>query len=68
MLVDGHDVMGALSLRPGPVVGELLALIDEARAVGQVDTREEAISLARSALESGSVGAGARPDRHGADR
>jgi poly(A) polymerase len=45
-LVDGRALMAALGLTPGPRVGELLAAIAEARALGDVDTREEALAYA----------------------
>jgi poly(A) polymerase len=47
-LVDGTALMAALNLEPGPDVGRLLAAIDEAQAVGELSTPEEAIALARS--------------------
>lgn len=48
-LLDGHELMDALDLRPGPEVGRLLRLIEEAQAAGEVGTREEALALAREA-------------------
>jgi tRNA nucleotidyltransferase/poly(A) polymerase len=45
--VDGHDLMRALDLEPGPEVGRLLALLREAVAAGEVETEEEALQLAR---------------------
>jgi poly(A) polymerase len=41
-LLTGQDVMTLLSLSPGPKVGEALAFVREAEAVGDVSTREEA--------------------------
>ncbi|GAB4505644.1 MAG: CCA tRNA nucleotidyltransferase [Anaerolineales bacterium] len=49
-LLNGHDLMAALSLSPGPRVGELLEAIREAQATGKIETREAAISLARNKL------------------
>jgi len=46
-LVDGDDLMSALGIPPGPRLGELLELVREAQAAGEVSTREEAIALAR---------------------
>lgn len=46
-LVSGRDLMEALGLRPGPTVGRLLEAIREAQAAGEVNTREEALALAR---------------------
>jgi putative nucleotidyltransferase with HDIG domain len=50
-LVDGDEIMRELGLEPGTKVGELLALVREAHAVGEVATKEEAIALARAHLE-----------------
>ena len=49
-LVTGKDIMSALNLTPGPLVGQLLAEIEEAIAVGAVTTKEEALDLARRSL------------------
>jgi poly(A) polymerase len=46
-VVTGEDVMNELDIAPGPLVGRLLAAIEEARALGEVSTREEALALAR---------------------
>jgi poly(A) polymerase len=45
-LVDGHDLMRELGLRPGPRIGELLETVREAQAAGEIATRSEAIALA----------------------
>ncbi|KAF0106795.1 MAG: poly(A) polymerase [Anaerolineaceae bacterium] len=50
-LVDGNDLMRALDLKPGKKIGELLEAIREAQAMGEVSTREDALSLARKRLE-----------------
>jgi poly(A) polymerase len=49
-LVDGNELMEALDLQPGSKVGELLNVIREAQAIGEVQTREQAIIFARSKL------------------
>jgi tRNA nucleotidyltransferase/poly(A) polymerase len=46
-LLDGSELMEALQLAPGAKVGEILAVIREAQAAGEVNTREEALQLAR---------------------
>ena len=51
-LLDGNDIMAELSLEPGPLVGELLEMVDEARATGDIDSRADALDLVRSALQS----------------
>lgn len=46
-LLNGHHLMEALDLPPGPEIGRLLRLIKEAQAAGQIETEEEAIRFAR---------------------
>jgi poly(A) polymerase len=46
-LLDGEAVMRVLGIPPGPRVGEALRLVDEAEAVGDVATPEEAAALLR---------------------
>jgi tRNA nucleotidyltransferase/poly(A) polymerase len=50
-LITGHDLMDALGLTPGPLVGRLLEAVQEAQAAGEVTTREQALALARQELE-----------------
>lgn len=45
-LVNGHELMAALALSPGPEVGRLLEAVREAQATGEVTSREEALALA----------------------
>ena len=52
-LLTGHDIMDALGLDPGPMVGRLLKAVASEEAAGRVTTRSEALSLARQHLESG---------------
>ena len=49
-LVDGTKLMAELGLKPGPTIGRLLDAIDEAHAVGELATPEEAIEYARRLL------------------
>ena len=49
-LIDGHDIMNNFDLAPGPLIGKLLALVDEAHASGELNTREEALALVRREL------------------
>ena len=58
-LIGGDELMSELGLSPGPRVGELLELIREAQAAGEIATREEALELTHTAL----VGSGAHPER-----
>ena len=43
--------MEAFALPGSPQIGQLLELIREAQAAGEIATREEALNLARSWLE-----------------
>lgn len=49
-LLTGHDIMAAFGLEPGPRVGQLLEKVAEARAAGEVSTREQALALVRKEL------------------
>ena len=44
--VDGNDLMKELGIDPGPIVGDLLALLCEAEACGEIEDREGALALA----------------------
>jgi hypothetical protein len=46
-LVRGDELAGALGLTPGPELGRLLAEIAEARFAGEIETRDDAVALAR---------------------
>lgn len=50
-LIDGHALMRALQLSPGPQIGQLLEAIREAQAIGTVNTREQALELAQHIAE-----------------
>jgi poly(A) polymerase len=54
-LLNGDELMRALSIAPGPLVGRLLAAIGEAQAGGKITTSEEALALAKRTLERLSV-------------
>jgi len=47
-LIDGHELMRYLRIKPGPRVGKLLSVIQDAQADGKVKTREEAFAFAKS--------------------
>jgi len=59
-LIDGHELMRALELDPGPVIGSLLEAIREAQAAGEVRTRDDALNLGRDwlAKNGGKAGGG----------
>ncbi len=51
-LIDGDDIMDEFDLPPGPLVGRLLAMVNEAHASGELSTREEALALVQRELSS----------------
>jgi len=53
-LLTGHDVMAALGVPEGPLVGRLLEALREAQAAGEVRTREEALAFVRGQAREGS--------------
>ncbi len=50
MLVNGNDIMEALSLNPGPEIGKILEGIREFQVAGAIKTREGALVFARGWL------------------
>ncbi len=56
-LISGHDIIKAFSVSPGPEVGELLNVVREAQAGGEISTKEEALELVKNRLYSGGGGA-----------
>lgn len=51
-LLNGNDLMRELNLQPGRIIGQLLEVIREAQATGQISTREEALEIARTELDN----------------
>ncbi len=49
-LLRGDELMAALGISPGPLVGELLEAVREAQAAGEVTTQQQALDLARHRL------------------
>ena len=50
-LVTGHDLINNFALEPGPIFRRLLEGLEEARAVAEVGTREEALTWIKARLE-----------------
>jgi hypothetical protein len=44
-------MMDTFDLAPGPLIGKLLALVNEAHASGELSTKEEALTLVRNELD-----------------
>jgi len=52
-LVDGHDLINIFGMSPGPRIGEVLEVVREAQAVGELTTKEEALSYIERLLKEG---------------
>lgn len=50
-LLDGYDLIKELNLEPGRIIGQLLDAIREEQAVGNIQTREQALEFAREELK-----------------
>lgn len=46
-LIDGHDLIRQLRLKPSPLIGKILAEVTEQQVLGKVKTRKEALALAK---------------------
>lgn len=56
-LISGTGIMNTFSLEPGPQIGHLIELVEEAQATGEVSNTGEAIELVKATLNSGDAGA-----------
>jgi tRNA nucleotidyltransferase/poly(A) polymerase len=50
-LLRGDEISIELDVAPGPAIGEILEVLREAQAIGEIKTRSEALSLARTIKE-----------------
>ena len=50
-LITGHDLMTHFNLQPGPEIGAALERVEEARAAGEIETKEQALEMAADALK-----------------
>ena len=46
-LLSGKELLVEFALEPGPAIGRLLAVLREAQAAGEVNTRDEALAYLR---------------------
>ncbi|PKB71687.1 MAG: hypothetical protein BZY87_04245 [SAR202 cluster bacterium Io17-Chloro-G6] len=51
-LVTGHDLMTHFNLQPGPKIGAVLEHVEEAQAVGEIETKEQALEMASDLLKN----------------
>ncbi len=49
-LIDGHDLINLLGLKPGPQIREILEAVQESQAAGELTTRDEALSYVKNRL------------------
>ncbi len=54
-LLNGNDLINLFKINPGPQIGHLLGMLEEAQATGDVVTRLEAINLVRNALHNPNI-------------
>jgi len=52
-LISGRDLVGRFGLEPGPLVGEILERVEEARLEGRLRDREAALEFAAALLKDG---------------
>jgi len=57
-LVNGNEIMKIFSIPPGPQIGVLLQTIQEAQAIGNINSKQQALNLIEANLNS-SGGSGA---------
>ncbi len=46
-LIDGHDLIRQLRLKPSPLIGKVLAEVTEQQVLGKIETKKEALELAK---------------------
>jgi len=51
-ILTGDDIINELGIEPGPLVGRILAAVQEAQFVGEVRTRDQALALAKQVLRA----------------
>jgi putative nucleotidyltransferase with HDIG domain len=61
----GDELIAELGIEPGPAVGRLLAIIEEAAYAGEATSREQALALAREATISEASAEGAKHETLG---
>jgi putative nucleotidyltransferase with HDIG domain len=49
-LINGNDIINTFELKPGPLIGQLLDLVREEQADGEIQTRREALAYVRRLL------------------
>ena len=55
-LITGDEIMNALNLKPGAIIGEILEQVEELQLEGKINSTEEALVAARRFLEMSNQG------------
>lgn len=55
-LISGDEIMDALNLKPGPLIGEILEQVEALQFDGRIHTPEEALAAARRIVETSNQG------------
>jgi len=50
-LINGHDLIHKLKLKPSPVFAKILAEVEEQQTLGKIKTRQEALQLAKKLIK-----------------
>jgi len=50
-LVNGDDLIRKFKLEPGPLIGKILAEVEESQAIGKIKTKEEALKIAKKFIK-----------------
>ncbi len=50
-LINGHDLIKNLKLKPSPFFGQVLQAVEEAQATGKITTKVQALALARTIVQ-----------------
>jgi hypothetical protein len=51
LLLDGKDIIKEFKIKPGPLVGQLLEVIREAQAAGEIESQSDAKKYARKWID-----------------
>ena len=51
-LIDGHDLIRQLRLKPSPLIGKILAEVTEQQVLGKIKTKKEALELAKDIAQT----------------
>jgi poly(A) polymerase len=55
-LINGYDLINRFKLESGPLIGEVLAEVEEAQATGEIKTKDEALKLAEKVIKAKKTG------------